>query len=167
MVVLILIVGHDCYVKLTTQSAESVRVEPTLITNDAKVKVEEAPEKAVDRDDVIDLFSAVIWVESRSTLDDDIVKTVNGSEQARGPAQIRPIMVKDVNRIMGDTEFTLDDCFRVDKSFDAFVIYTRHYYPDGSLEDWARAWNGGPRGPDKEATVKYWELVKRRMEVQE
>jgi hypothetical protein len=78
-----------------------------------------------------------------------------------GIYQIRPVMVQDVNRILGRPEFIWPvDALDRARSEQIFVIYSLHYYPAGTPEQWARAWNGGPRGPRKASTLQYWRGVR-------
>jgi hypothetical protein len=73
-------------------------------------------------------------------------------------------MVEDVNRILGDTVFTLADRLDVERSREMFAVYSNHYTPCGDAEKVARRWNGGPRGDKKRATVKYWRKVSKALE---
>ena len=41
---------------------------------------------------------------------------------------------------------------------------TRYAGKNGTLESWARTWNGGPRGRFKKATLSYWEKVQTAMQ---
>lgn len=84
---------------------------------------------------------------------------VNRPEKAFGVAQIRPIMVDDVNRILGEDRYDHADAFNPFLSREMFDVYVGHYFPDGDAETIARGWNGGPRGPKKSATRPYWEKV--------
>lgn len=87
----------------------------------------------------------------------------NEREDAVGILQIRPVMVREVNRI-GDVEFTLDDRWNVCKSLAMLDIHERHGIGvDGSHESIARTWNGGPKGMGKDGTDIYWTKVKRRL----
>jgi hypothetical protein len=80
-----------------------------------------------------------------------------------GILQIKPVMVKEVNRICKikkiDKHFKLKDRFDVDKSIQMFWIYQNFYNKDSSYEKMARDWNGGPNGHKKKATKKYWNKV--------
>jgi len=78
---------------------------------------------------------------------------------AVGILQIQPIMVRDCNRILGREEYTLADRRNVSKSVEMWCIYSLHYYPNGTPEQWARAWNGGPDGPRQKCTLPYWRKV--------
>ena len=105
------------------------------------------------------LWYAICEVESGNTVD-----AVNTSEQAVGVAQIRPIMVKDVNRILGEERYAHPtDALSPIKSREMFDIYTAHYFPEGEAEQMARGWNGGPKGPSKRATKAYWAKVQENM----
>ena len=104
------------------------------------------------------LYLAVAWVESRNN-----PTAYNKKEDARGILQIRAIMVKDVNRILGEETFVHDDAYDPKKARKMFEVFLNHYWSDGSLEQWARSWNGGPKGPDKEATLHYWGKVQEAM----
>jgi len=101
------------------------------------------------------LWHAVCQVESGGN-----PKAHAKGEDARGIAQIRAIMVKDVNRILGHAKYTHDDAWDPVKSREMFDVYLDHYWPGGTAEECARAWNGGPRGPSKPATADYWRKVK-------
>lgn len=81
--------------------------------------------------------------------------------RAVGILQIHPIMVADVNRIVGQQQrYTLADRRDVRKSVEMFVVYCLHYWPEGGPEQWARGWNGGPDGPQQSETGGYWRKVK-------
>jgi hypothetical protein len=83
---------------------------------------------------------------------------------AVGILQIHPTMVDDVNRILGEKEYTLDDRKDVARSREMFAVYSNHYTPCGDAEKVARRWNGGPRGDRKRATMKYWRKVSKALE---
>lgn len=108
------------------------------------------------------LFKAICFVESGND-----PKAHNEAEDSRGIAQIRAIMVDDVNRIIDlkhplVLHFDHDDAWDVRKSYRMWTIYSEHYadhYDDHSLEGIARRWNGGPRGHTKKATEGYWAKV--------
>lgn len=115
------------------------------------------------------LFRAVCAVESG-----DNPKARNASEDAVGAAQIRRIVVDDLNRILKadgrSLRFSYDDRWDREKSRQMFDLYLSYY---GRLreqrgkraddEAYARIWNGGPNGPEKSATVSYWNRVRKEM----
>ena len=98
------------------------------------------------------LVSAIIEVESGGD-----PRAVSGDSV--GILQIRPIMVDDVNRILGRRRYTLADRRDPRASIDMFWIYADHYSPGASRETIARRWNGGPTGDRKPHTADYWRKV--------
>jgi len=88
----------------------------------------------------------------------------NASENAAGCLQIRPIMVREVNRILrkqGDTlRYNLNDRWSRDKSLEMFHVWREYHHPNSTDEVIARNWNGGPRGYEKESTIRYWKKVR-------
>ena len=115
-----------------------------------------------------DVFvDAVIYVESRGR--DSIV---GDRGKAIGCLQIHPIMVREVNRILGKKKYTLDDRWNRKKSIEMFNIVSEEYQccEEYTFMQYAeivsRRWNGGRKGDRKESTKKYWELVKKRYKSQ-
>jgi hypothetical protein len=107
-------------------------------------------------------MDSIIHVESRGR---DNAVSRDGSA---GPLQIKAVLVKDVNRILahrGDTlRFRMKDRFDRDKAIQMFWIYQSFYGKQGdSFETMARRWNGGPNGPSKKATRKYWKKVNKQL----
>ena len=108
------------------------------------------------------LFSAIVAIESGGD-----VNVVGDNGKAVGPAQIWEITVRDCNRIVGKPVFTLDDRVSLIKSAEMFQIYTEHYGKKYGVpvtdEVRAKVWNGGPNGPKKPSTEKYWQKVKKKI----
>lgn len=77
-----------------------------------------------------------------------------------GILQIRPIMVYEINRILGYKKYKLKDRFDPTKSIEMFKIYTSHHTPDWNLELVARRWNGGYNGELKSSTLNYYLKIK-------
>ena len=102
------------------------------------------------------LLSALIAVES------------GGNDLARGRCgelgalQIRPIMVRDVNRIMGTHYAHAQVTNRATAMFIANA-YLAHYGSNLSDEQKARIWNGGPGGAGKSSTRAYGRRVMREL----
>jgi len=112
------------------------------------------------------LVSALILVESRGN-DSAIGDRHLVGNEAVGALQIRPIMVKEVNRILKiqkiDKRFTLKDRFERDKSIEMFYIWKNYHHKDSDYETIARNWNGGPKGYKLDRTVKYWNKVEKQL----
>jgi hypothetical protein len=85
------------------------------------------------------------------------------SEKAVGCLQIRPIMLREVNRLLrrsgSNKRFSLTDRWSRVKSIEIFDTWRSISHPNDSEEVVARCWNGGPRGWKKKATDRYWEKV--------
>jgi soluble lytic murein transglycosylase-like protein len=105
------------------------------------------------------LLSALIQVES------------NGNDHARGKhgelgaLQIKSIMVRDVNRIMG-THYTHQQV--TNRTISIFIAesYFSHYGKHLSDESLARLWQGGPKALKRSSTRAYGRRVMRELEKQ-
>ena len=105
------------------------------------------------------LLSALIQIES------------NGNDHAKGrhgelgALQIKPIMVRDVNHIMG-THYTHAQV--TNRATAVFIAnsYLAHYGRNLSDESLARIWQGGPKGAKKSSTRAYARRVMRELERQ-
>jgi len=117
--------------------------QPTLYTNQVKT-----------------LVDALILVESSGN-----PRAYNKKERACGCLQIRPIMLREVNRILRkqkvDRRFTLEDRWNCGLSEEMFYIWVNYHHLNSSDEKIARNWNGGPRGFKKKQTQDYWAKVKK------
>lgn len=102
-------------------------------------------------------LTSIITIESKGN------PTAVTRDGSAGILQIKPVMVKEVNRICKlkkiDKKFTLKDRFDVNKSIEMFWIYQNFYNKNASYEKMARDWNGGPTGHKKSKTKKYWNKV--------
>ena len=113
----------------------------------------------VDREQQLTrLIAAIEMVESGGKAD-----AVGDGGKAVGILQIQPVMVEDVNRILGEERFTLADRLDVARSREMFRVYTEHYSAGRNDEVMSRRWNGGPRGERKAATLKYWHKVQKHL----
>ena len=101
------------------------------------------------------LLNAVMAVESNfDTL------AYNEKENAAGVLQIRPIMVREVNRLLGEDKYTLKDRWNKAKSIEMFNVIRSHT-KNATNEKIARNWNGGWNGHKKQSTLRYWNKVKK------
>jgi len=100
------------------------------------------------------LLNAVMAVESNFD-----TMAYNSKENAAGVLQIRPIMVREVNRLLGEDKYTLKDRWSKAKSIEMFNVIRSHL-KGASDEEIARTWNGGYNGHKKQNTLKYWQKVK-------
>lgn len=86
------------------------------------------------------------------------------SGRARGPYQIWESYWRDGTRILR-VDWPYSDADNWDRATAVVCAYLRHYqralgYP-ATPETWARLHNGGPRGPEKPATLSYWKRCQR------
>jgi soluble lytic murein transglycosylase-like protein len=105
------------------------------------------------------LLSALIQIES------------GGNDHARGrhgelgALQIKPILVRDVNRIMGTHYVHSQVTNRATATFIANA-YLSHYGKNLSDESLARIWQGGPKALKRSSTRAYARRVMRELEKQ-
>ena len=132
----------------------------------------EQPIVELDRKDIpdvitdADLVTALIFVESRGN-DSAIGDRHLVGNEAVGALQIRPIMVREVNRILriqkSDVRFTLKDRFDRVKTIEMFYVWKNYHHNDSDFETIARNWNGGPKGYRLSRTEKYWNKVEQQL----
>ena len=103
------------------------------------------------------LIDAIIHVESRGNS-----MAHNKREDAVGVLQIRPIMLREVNRLLGYDKYTLKDRWSKAKSIEMFEVIREHT-TNPTHEKLARNWNGGWNGYKKPSTLKYWNKVKEQL----
>jgi len=146
--------------------ANKKSIKPTKVNKVVELK----PKKAelnikiktpkIQKPQPISLVEAIILVESRGN--DSAVgdKHIIGGE-AVGCLQIRPIMLKEINRQLKrnglEPRFELEDRYSRSKSIEMFNVYVSLLHEGHSDEHIARNWNGGPKGYKRKSTEKYWE----------
>ena len=123
------------------------------------------PKPIINHDNLI---QALIQVESSGIEDIKGDLHLKGGPSI-GVLQIRPVMVREVNRILKilkvKKRFKLKDRYDREKSIEMFVIWRDFHHPDGDFETIARNWNGGPKGIHKTTTIAYWNKVKNHLEL--
>jgi len=106
------------------------------------------------------LVDALILVESAGN-----EHAFNKKENAVGCLQIRPVMVREVNRILrnkkSSTRYTKKDRWDCGKSKEMFYIWRSYHHKVSNDETIARNWNGGPKGYKKQSTEHYWGKVQK------
>ena len=113
-------------------------------------------DKPIEQPIAIDtLLMAVMAVESNFDS-----MAYNEKENAAGVLQIRPIMVREVNRLLGKNKYTLKDRWSKAKSIEMFNVIRSHL-KGASDEQIARTWNGGYNGHNIPQTMQYWQKVKK------
>ena len=110
------------------------------------------------------VLEAIIAVESGGR-----ARAVGPDGESVGILMIRRELVDDLNRIARlqktGLRFTYDDRLDPGKSKQMFRLYVRFYGGERPTpERTARIWNGGPKGPQLDSTLGYWQKVRREME---
>ena len=107
-----------------------------------------------------ELLAALIAVESGG---DDLARGQHGE---LGALQVRPCVVRDVNRIAG-THYRWAEMTNRWAAVGVFRIYTGHYCAKLGRavtdQDRARIWHGGPTGWKRRQTLVYWKRVQARI----
>jgi len=103
------------------------------------------------------LLSALIQIESHGN---DLARGKHGE---LGALQIKPIMVRDVNRIMG-THYAHAQV--TNRTISLFIAnaYLAHYGRNLSDESLARIWQGGPKALKRSSSRAYGRRVMRELE---
>jgi soluble lytic murein transglycosylase-like protein len=103
------------------------------------------------------LLSALIQIESHGN---DLARGKHGE---LGALQIKPIMVRDVNRLMGAHYAHAQVTNRATATFIANA-YLSHYGRNLSDESLARIWQGGPKAIKRSSSRAYGRRVMRELE---
>lgn len=99
----------------------------------------------------------------------------NKDEKAHGVYQMTQGVIDDVNNfVLKKKVYTIDDAYEPENAHAIAVAYMQYWgrkykkrtHRNPTPEVYARIWNGGPRGYEKESTLSYWERVKNLMEVE-
>jgi hypothetical protein len=107
---------------------------------------------------MLNLFNTLCIVESN-----DCEIALNLKENAIGVVQIRPIAIRELNRLYL-TDFRHDMAYDRGWSLVFFMLMMKHYNPTGDYEIGSRVWNGGAYGYNNPNTYIYWVKVKRLLE---
>ena len=102
------------------------------------------------------LLSALIQIESHGN------DHARGRHGELGALQIKPIMVRDVNRIMG-THYAHQQV--TNRTISLFIAhaYLSHYGRNLSDESLARIWQGGPKAIKRSSSRAYGRRVMRKL----
>lgn len=128
---------------------------------------EEHIKEIVEEQKIDLLLEAIIQVESRGK--EECIGDKHLGKPSIGVLQIRPIMVREVNRLLKKRnikkKYKLDDRYSREKSIEMFYIWKDYYHSEDSNEVTARCWNGGPNGWKKKATEYYWTKVQKELKL--
>ena len=122
-------------------------------------------EEEIEIPEIYDLVNALIIVESQGN--DSAVGDTHLGAPSIGVLQIRPIMVREVNRILKlkgtKHRYKMSDRWDREKSIEMFLIWKEFHHNDSDYEAIARSWNGGPKGPKNPRTYNYWKKVENQL----
>ena len=142
-------------------------IDGEWVKDSSVLKVDDIKLTKKDKND-INLIKALIQVESRGK--EDCIGDKHLIIPSIGVLQIRPIMVKEVNRILKklnkDQRYKNKDRYSRIKSIEMFNIWKDYHHKNDSDEVIARCWNGGPKGWKRKATLHYWSKVKKELSKQ-
>jgi len=112
-------------------------------------------------DNIEELIQAIAFIESGGN--PNVIGDLALGIPSVGLLQIRPIMVREVNRILKKQglvqRYKNHDRQKAKASIEMFNIWANAYHTNSSFEKIARNWNGGPTGYKKSATVQYWAKI--------
>ena len=149
------------FISLSPVTPAAPSLEAQLREPQPAVSILKAEPIKIQKDTTFKLVEALIQVESRGI--EDAIGDTNLGTPSIGVLQIRPIMVREVNRILKRTKtgkkYKLKDRFDREKSIEMFMIWKNYHHPEGGFETIARNWNGGPRGYKNKRTEHYWAKV--------
>lgn len=92
---------------------------------------------------------------------------VSKSGKYVGYLQISPILVKQVNLILGKEHYSLKDRYSREKSIEMFIIFQEHFNQEGNIEKAIRLWNSGDPHCMRNKTAKvttYYNKVKKHLD---
>ena len=168
VVTLLLVTGMGtAFIQANKKAIKPTKVDKTvqLKAKPAELNVKVETPKIV-KPKPISLVEAMIMVESRGNDSAIGDRHIIGGE-AVGCLQIRPIMLKEINRQLKrnglEPRFELEDRYSRSKSIEMFNVYVTLLHEGHSDEHIARNWNGGPKGYKRKSTEKYWLKVQREM----
>lgn len=96
------------------------------------------------------LLKSIIQVESLGKPD-----AYNPKEDAVGILQIRPIMLRHANQIIGFAKYSLNDRWSKEKSIEIFWVVQEYHNPNLWLDRASHLWNSGTLDKNWDKTERY------------
>lgn len=123
------------------------------VTYRIKYVIIDFEEKSEEKTDWDYFVEALIWVESRGN------DTIVGKTNDVGCLQITPIYVAEVNRILSEEKYFLEDRISREKSIEMFNIIQKHYNPEFDINKAIKLHNPGANETyHNKIIIKYNEL---------
>tara|TARA_R110000803_G_scaffold210795_1_gene283784 strand:+ start:5677 stop:6204 length:528 start_codon:yes stop_codon:yes gene_type:complete len=147
--------------RIIIKRLKNKKVQLPLEDKTHKPKLTELTSNNGKIDSRVELIKALSFVESGGN--PNAVGDTHLNLPSVGLLQIRPVMVREVNRILKnkglEKKFKNRDRKKAAESIEIFNIWADAYHLNSSFEKMARNWNGGPAGYKKTATIQYWKKV--------
>lgn len=158
----ILLIGYIGLIFLKKDKTTDKTIEPKVVAT---------PSVNHDTVDIVintdDLVNALIHVESRGN--DSAIGDRHLGRPSIGCLQIRPIMLREVNRILkkqkSKKRYKLNDRFSRQKSIEMFYVWKNFHHKHSDNEKIARCWNGGPNGYRSKKTLHYWSKIQKELNI--
>lgn len=150
------------YVMSTVQGVSESTTVPGVLRQGSRASAAEINRVKRAQEQHADLYRLVQCIRQVESGGND--KAVGDKGKAVGPLQIWAVTVRDVNRILGEDIYGVEDRWDASKSIEMFMVSSKHYathYDDWTAEGISRRWNGGPKGHTKPSTVGYWLKVQK------
>ena len=147
----------------TLTGSKSIKQEATEVIKNPIIEIIEEEVNLINEkiDNREELIEAMAFIESGGN--PNAIGDLNLGTPSICLLQIRPIMVREVNRILKkqglEKRFRNADRKDSTKSIEMFNIWADTYHTNSSYEKMARNWNGGPRGYKNKRTEHYWVKV--------
>lgn len=133
-------------------------VDPNLVTAILYEKPLDGDMPDAFRVQITREFRAICLWEGRGKID---LNAYNESEDARGPAQIRPGYLQDANEWLEarrHATFTHEDMHNYGDALQVYIVYMLRH-KGTTTEKRVRMHNGGPDGHLQDCTLEYWKGV--------
>lgn len=102
----------------------------------------------------------IVFVKALILVESEGNRLAIGKAASLGILQITPIYVKDVNRIIGESKFTLVDRTDIYKSLEMFEIYQSYYNPKKDINKAIKLHNPGAGSEYKQKILNKMALLK-------
>ena len=116
--------------------------------------VPQPPASGYEEQDWSTFITALAWVESRWN------DNAESPKEAVGYLQLTPILVKDVNRIVGKEAYTLEERTDRKKSIEMFNIIMDNYNPQHDMQYALKIWNPYAKVSYHRAVMKKYQELK-------
>lgn len=129
------------------------------VTSETIIKTFKAERRLKLQSKTQKLINSISYIESRHN-----PSAVNKKEDAVGYLQIRKIMLREANRILGYEKYTLEDRFSIEKSIEIFITVQKFHNPKLDYKIACMIWNEGSIDTTNINNKPYWKKFKKAYE---